>query len=298
MAEIQFKISVVALMAFTISACSSATDSTQLDGDASPAELSETEVVAELNIAGVQVSFLQVTEPSGAQRVVLQEMAPLDVPVSPLRDLAMSRGLTALEVYLALSPDDEAPVPAALLEAHESQARGFGREDVQQVVAADFEVPTVIEKTSASCDNWVFSTMNGDFTVSNKQRLEDHTGIGRLYTAWTLSAVTLGGCNESATESLELDGYYIYQPTQAHLITRIERDGLNASGVNWVRLGTGVVPPGISARWYNYSSHPPEECEGFICEMQPTKYAVQGVILPGATHRYRLRTGHVSFNPQ
>ncbi len=50
----------------------------------------------------------------------------MNIDVSPMRDLAIARGRTALEIFLALSPRD-AEVPAALQETHEAQARSGER---------------------------------------------------------------------------------------------------------------------------------------------------------------------------
>jgi len=303
MQRLLFKSIAVALGAFTISACGSAPEDLGSEpdllasmGEPAEAEVAETEVVAEMDVAGVRVTFLRVTEPNGAQRVVLQEMGPMNVMVSPTRDLAMARGRTALEVFLALSPDD-AQVPAALEETHEAQARGLGREDVTSVIDIDFELPTVVEKSSATCDDWVFATMGGDYSITNKKRIEEATGIDDLITDWTTSSTTVGACNESATETGDVLAYYIFQPSQADLRREIDQNGLQARGVRWIRYGAlSPMPPGSRGRWFNYSFHPAEMCNGLICTVAPTKYAVQATLLPG--HLFRLRTAHVARNPE
>jgi hypothetical protein len=249
----------------------------------SQATLARSEVLAQLKAGAAEVTFLSIEGPDGISQISMRETALNGSGSSPMQELVLEQGLTSLETFLALSPRGTS-APDAFSAAHTAEARALGRDDVDSVRQVKFEPTTLVQKSIASCDAWVFTTQNGGYTIFNQHRTNSTTGVDEEGTDWTTRNVTVGACNESSTPMTAGRFWHIYDPTP---------EGAAFFEINstWGTDGPFALKGLTNVRWYNWSVRTQETCSGLVCTSTPMMYRVQGS--SASPNRYHLRSAEL-----
>jgi hypothetical protein len=240
--------------------------------DGLTATSAERSVIADVESGGARVEFLQFQAADQTLLAIL-ESGPITTQAMPVERLSAAYRLTMLEIFYALSPNAEAP--GALLDAHAEQAQALGREDTSEVVRVPFDATPPIDKSIASCEQWVFPAST-QYRVVNKYSLNNASGdnwlaVGGSWSYSTGSQVTLGMCNDSSTAGS----------------TRIAWD-MEGDSTDWIYSDLYTANPGSRLRWYPFSRNVYGPCDGLACPVYPTRYGVEGI---GSL--YHLKTGEL-----
>jgi hypothetical protein len=264
----------IGLTVACVSACSAEGGDPTNSGapDAATATAAQRTLVAEVESGGARVEFLQL-QTAEQTLLAIRESGPVTSQVMPVERLSAEYRLTMLEVFYALSPNAEAP--RLLVDAHPEQAAALGRQDTSEVVRVAFDANAPVEKSIASCEQWVFPVSQSSEIV-NKQSLNNASGdnwlpVGTSWSYSTSGQVTLGMCNDSATAGS----------------TQIAWD-MEGDSASWIYSGVFSSPAGSRQRWYPFSRNVFGACEGLVCPVFPTRYGVEGI---GTL--YHLKTGEV-----
>lgn len=247
--------------------------------DARSAIRAERKVVAELDVAGAHVQFVELTAPAGAPLLAVEESAPLSIGAMPVeRLLAESEApLTALEVFRALTNDKQAD-PEVLLASHAEETAALGRAS-SDVLRVSFNVDAPLEKTIAACDAWVFP-VSRNWSVTNKQSLNNASGdnwlaVGGSWSFRTTSQVSLGLCNDSSSN-----------------VTRQISWDVDLDSLGWIYSAEFSSAPGSRWRWFPFTKNQDFPCSDFACFPSPVRYGVRGASSAGQI--YHLKTAEVA----
>jgi hypothetical protein len=241
--------------------------------DSATATTAERSLITQVESGGARVEFLQF-QTAEQSMLAIQESGPVTSQAMPVERLSAAYRLTMLEIFYALAPGAEAP--SVLLDAHNEQALALGREDPSEVMRVAFDASAPIDKSIATCEQWVFPVSQSSQIV-NKQSLNNASGdnwlpVGSSWSYSTTSQVTLGMCNDSATAGT----------------TQIAWD-MDGDSASWIYSGTFSAPAGSRQRWYPFNRNVYGACDGLVCPVFATRYGVEGI---GSL--YHLKTGEVA----
>jgi len=246
--------------------------------DTQNVQAAQEQVVAQVDLGYGSVQFHEVTTGDGGKVYSVSESAPGNLRNTPFEALVADGKHTTLELFLAVAPGKEPP--AALVAAHELEARGLGRSD-GTVVPAKYDPNLPVQKNAASCEAWTLQVPTSN-QLSNVQR-SDYVSGDRLlavgtsasdWSYWTAARVALGICNESS-----------------HAITGRLWYDLQNDNSGWTARSWATLQPGYSWRWWNftYASIGPNCSDGSTMCFHWARYGVEGSSASGDL--YDLRTG-------
>ena len=187
----------------SLSACGAGSAPSGEDGTEAVVEVKVNEL-ATVSVGDAEITFLQ-TE--GESDISIEEQASIYAKQTPMQQL-WNRGLTSLELFLSLAPD-QVP-PEALAAAHVREVEALGR-DSDDIVPVVLDVAPTLEKsvTPAQCDvMWQkpYHSNNYDYGPwVSKASLDNVTGnqvqcagpsCKSLY-SYPDDVVLLGICNDS-----------------------------------------------------------------------------------------------------
>ena len=192
-------------LAAILSACGAGSVPADEDGAESAVAVKVNEL-ASVGIGDARITFLQ-TE--GEQDISIEEEASIYAKQTPMQQL-WGRGLTSLELFMSLAPDQIAP--EALVAAHAREAEVLGR-DGDDIAPVDLDLAPTLEKsvTPSQCDvMWrrPYTSSYGDWV--NKARLDNQTSTARLCGGMSCShtyefpdeVILMGICNSSSSRYL------------------------------------------------------------------------------------------------
>jgi hypothetical protein len=194
----------VATLALAVGACSG--EPTDTDETTAEAVVVEAQEVAAVSVAGADIVFLQV---EGDPGITIEERASIYAVETPMQQL-WDEGLTSLEIYSALAPDQEAP--EALIAAHAEEVRALGRES-DDVLLVELDLTRAQQKavTPTQCNVVYRDPYNSNYDPwVSVRRLNHLTGTNELYTGSNPNStftypdqmVLLGICNSHASRWL------------------------------------------------------------------------------------------------
>jgi hypothetical protein len=241
----------------------------------------ETTTLATVDVGYGTVQFVKRTDSEGNTSLAFSEQASAYAVSTPLDTLLLDKPLTALEVFIAVAPDQTPP--QELVDAQATQATQLGRADTS-ILKAKFDKDEPVQKAIAACTNWVYAAPSDRcFSWVNKLELQT-TGstwlpVGTNVNDWNhpSGTVTMGVCNATAT------------PTSGQIAWSRDYGAWNYE--SWTSIAAYTV-----WRWFEYSQtvYGPG-CSGYPICIEDVHQARYGVHQSGGPVD-QLLTGEYGWN--
>jgi hypothetical protein len=193
-------------------------------------EASDSDIVASVDVGYGTVQFHESRDENGEAMVMVSQLTPNTYGRTPLHE-TYEGNPTTLEVFLAVAPDQEPP--AALVEAHASQADALERPD-HSIVAASFDADGPIAKSVAACEALAYPQGVGCYTyrASKDDVYGENIDLDRTSNG---PRVNMGICNQG----------------NATVWGRLGVDPNWNNGASYTYLDWATVPVGYAWLWFD-----------------------------------------------